>query len=272
MSAVESASPATAPRAGASPRSLGRSPVAISVGSVLVAGLLWEFLGRQVPATASYPSAVGAALIEITVGDGALFSALADTLRGMAAGFLVAGVLGVAIGFAMGRIPVVAGLVEPYINAIYATPRIALIPLLVLWFGIGFQLRVTVAVLTAIFPIILNTYVGASSVDGGLMDAGRSLNANSFQLLRTVVMPASLPFVVTGLRIGGFRALVGVIVAEMTASITGTGQLLLTYGRFVQIPHLIAAILSLGVIGVVFTQLMGAAERAAMPWTRQRRA
>lgn len=271
MNAAQGVTGALAPPRGASIRSLGRSSVTLTVVSGLVLVLAWEVLGRQFPQKASYPSAVTTAFVEITFGDGALVDALGATLLGMAVGFLIAGVMGIGIGFAMGRIPVVAGLLEPYVNAIYATPRIALIPLLVLWFGIGFELRVTVAVLSAIFPIILNTYVGASTIDRGLLDAGRSLNASGFQLLRTIVVPASLPMVVTGLRIGGFRALVGIIVAEMTASITGTGQLLLTYGRFLQTAHLIAVIITLGIIGVLLTKVMGSAERAAMPWTRQRR-
>ena len=269
MNAATATAPARPARLSA--RALRRSPLAIGATSIVVLLAAWEILGRQDPTTASYPSEVAAAFVDMTAGDGALLEALSATLQGMAVGFVVSAVLGIGIGFAMGRIKIVAGLLEPYINAIYATPRIALIPLLVLWFGIGFELRVTVAVLSAIFPIILNTYVGASTVDRGLTDAGRSLNASNFQLLRTVVFPASLPFVVTGLRIGGFRALVGVIVAEMTASIVGTGQLLITYGRYLQVSHLVAVILTLGVIGVLFTYLMGVAERYAMPWSRRRR-
>lgn len=272
MSAAQAPAATLVPRAEARLRVFARSPVTLSLVVLLVLLAIWEIVGRRFPDSLSHPSAVASEFVAITIEDGDLLEALGATMYGMAAGFLIAAVVGVALGFAMGRMPVVGGLLEPYVNAIYATPRIALIPLLVLWCGIGFELRVTVAVLSAVFPIIINTYVGARSVDSGLLDAGRSLNASGFQLLRGVVLPASLPFVVTGLRIGIFRALVGIIVAEMSASITGTGQLLLDYGQFLQIGRLIAVIVTLGVIGVLLTFLVGAVQRWAMPWTRRRQA
>lgn len=272
MNALHTSTVPKIPRTSARFRVLRRSPMASSFLTLAVLLVVWETLGRLSPMFASYPSAILTAFADIAFVDQSLMGAILTTLHGTVVGFILAAVLGVGIGFAMGRIPVVAGLLEPYVNAIYATPRIALIPLLVLWSGIGFEMRVVVAILCGIFPIILNTYLGASSVDRGLLDAGRSFNSSELQLLRGVVLPASLPFVMTGLRIGGFQTLVGIIVAEMTSSITGVGQLLITYGRYMQLSHLLAVIITLGFIGVLFMYLMDIAERKAMPWTRQQRA
>jgi NitT/TauT family transport system permease protein len=177
-------------------------------------------------------------------------------------------VLGVVIGFAMGRIRLVDLILDPYVSALYATPRVALVPLLVLWVGIDFELRVTIVILSSIFPIIINTYIGAKSVDRELIDAGRAFAANGWQLLTTVVVPGSLPYLFAGLRIGVARALVGIIVAEMAAAVTGTGQLIIQFGRFFQTDRLFVPVIILGLFSIVLAELVYWAQRRATPWAQ----
>lgn len=250
---------------------LARTPAALRAASVIVVLATWEILGRLDPIVASYPSAIAAAFVELGFVDNRLVPAFATTLHGLVVGFAIAAVLGIAIGFAMGRIRLVDLILDPYVSALYATPRIALVPLLVLWVGIDFELRVTVVVLSAVFPIIINTYIGAKSVDRELLDAGRAFAANGWQLLTTVVVPASIPYLFAGLRIGVARALVGIIVAEMTAAVTGTGQLIIRFGRFFETDKLFVPVIILGLFSIFLAELVYFLQRRATPWARVER-
>jgi ABC-type nitrate/sulfonate/bicarbonate transport system permease component len=245
----------------------GRALRLLSIVAVLA---IWEVLGRQAPLYASFPSAIVSAFYRIAVIEGRLLPALAVTMHALLIGFAISAVLGVAIGFAMGRIRIVDLVLDPYVSALYSTPRITLIPVLILALGIGFELRVTMSVLSAIFPIIINTQAGVKSVDRELLDTGRAFAANQWQILRTVVMPASMPYVFTGLRIGIARALVGIVVAEMTAAVTGTGYLLLTFGRFFQTDKLMGPVILLGLLSIVLAWGVTRVQRALMPWTTRR--
>jgi ABC-type nitrate/sulfonate/bicarbonate transport system permease component len=252
-------------------RSLTGSPAALRITSLLAVLVIWETLGRLNPRVASFPSEIGAAFVQLGFVEDALVPAFATTLHGLVVGFVIAAVLGIVIGFAMGRIRLVDLILDPYVSALYATPRIALVPLLVLWVGIDFELRVTIVVLSAIFPIIINTYIGAKSVDRELLDAGRSFAAGQWQLLRTVVVPASLPYLFAGLRIGSARALVGIIVAEMAAAVTGTGQLIIQYGRFFETDKLFVPVIILGLFSILLAEVVYFIQRRATPWARVER-
>lgn len=248
-----------------------RDPMSLRIGSVVVVLGVWELLGRLDPIVASYPSAIGAAFVELAFVENVLVPAFATTLHGLVVGFAIAAVLGIVIGFAMGRIRLVDLILDPYVSALYATPRIALVPLLVLWVGIDFELRVTIVVLSAIFPIIINTYIGAKSVDRELLDAGRAFAANGWQLLITVVVPGSVPYLFAGLRIGVARALVGIIVAEMTAAVTGTGRLIIQYGRFFETDRLFVPVIILGLFSIALAELVYFLQRRATPWANVER-
>jgi ABC-type nitrate/sulfonate/bicarbonate transport system permease component len=248
-----------------------RDPTTLRIGSVIAVLVLWELLGRLDPIVASYPTAIAAAFVELAFVDNTLWPAFATTLQGLVVGFAISSVLGVVIGFAMGRIRLVDLILDPYVSALYATPRIALVPLLVLWVGIDFELRVTIVVLSSIFPIIINTYIGAKSVDRELLDTGRAFAANGWQMLTTVVVPASIPYLFAGLRIGVARALVGIIVAEMTAAVTGTGQLIIQYGRFFQTDKLFVPVIILGLFSIVLAELVYFLQRRATPWANVER-
>lgn len=250
---------------------LVRDPVALRIASVVILLIVWELLGRLDPVVASHPSAIAAAFVELAIVDNILWPAFATTLQGLVVGFAVAAILGIAIGFAMGRIRLVDLILDPYVSALYATPRIALVPLLVLWVGIDFELRVTIVILSSIFPIIINTYIGAKNVDRELLDAGRAFAANGWQLLTTVVIPASIPYLFAGLRIGVARALVGIIVAEMTAAVTGTGQLIIQYGRYFQTDKLFVPVIILGLFSIVLAEVVYFLQRRATPWARMER-
>jgi ABC-type nitrate/sulfonate/bicarbonate transport system permease component len=242
------------------------SPRTIRIASVISVIILWEIVGRQDPLFTSYPSAVAAGAIDLLILDGELLRGFATTLWGLAAGFAIAIGIGVPLGFAVARIRTLGIALDPYISALYATPRITLIPLLVLWVGIDFKLRLVIVVLSAIFPVIINVRDGARAVDRDYVDVARSLAATRLQLMSTVVLPASLPYVFVALRLGTQRAIIGVIVAEMTSALAGTGKLLLDYAQFFRTDLLMVPILIIGFFSIFITWVLKRLQQAVSPW------
>jgi ABC-type nitrate/sulfonate/bicarbonate transport system, permease component len=240
-----------------------RHVVAIVAFAVILS--LWQAFGPIQPLFASYPSQIVAAALKITLTE--ILPGWGSTLLGFTVGLAVAIPIAIALGVAMGRNRLVDTILAPYVNALYVTPRIALIPLLVLWFGLEFQLRVAIVILSAVFPIIINTYTGMRHVDRNLLDVGRAFTANRRQRLFTIVLPGSLPYIFAGLRIGTARALGGIIVAEMTASITGIGRRLVNYGTFFEIDRLFVAIISIGIFGLLIARGLAWIQRRTAPWT-----
>jgi NitT/TauT family transport system permease protein len=241
----------------------------LAVTSLAVVLALWQVFGPNQPLFASYPSAIAAAAVKIVFSE--ILPAWGSTLLGFAVGLVISIPLAVALGVAMGRSRLVDTILAPYVNALYVTPRIALIPLLVLWFGLDFNLRVSIVVLSAIFPLIINTYIGMKQVDRNLLDVGRAFTASRRQRLFTIVLPGSVPYIFAGLRIGTARALGGIIVAEMTASITGIGRRLTNYGTFFEIDRLFVAIISIGIFGLLLARSIAWIQRRAAPWTQAAR-
>lgn len=229
---------------------------------------VWEALGPRAPLFFSYPSEIITAFVTMTFQEDTLVSALAVTLHGFAVGYAIAVCLGVALGFAMGRLPLLEHILEPYINALYVTPRIVFVPLLVLWAGIDFELRVTIVTLAAIFPIIINVYLGSKNVDLQLLETAHAFVATEWQLLRTVIAPASLPYILAALRIGIARALIGIVVAEMTAALTGMGYVVIAAGRQFETDRLMVAIIVLGLLSILFTGVLHFVMRKVTPWAR----
>lgn len=231
--------------------------------SVVVVLVTWEVFGRTQPILASYPSAV----VEAFFNDaGRIFEAFAATLQAVAVGYSISVILGVLIGFGMARLRVAKVALNPYVAALYSTPRITLIPVAILLFGIGFELRVLMAVLASIFPMIINTEAAVNAVPKDLQDTARVFMASRWDVTRTVLIPGSIPGVFVGLRVGIIRALIGVIVAEMTAGAAGVGALLLTFGRFFQAERLFGPVLLLGFLSILLTQAILAAEKKVTPW------
>lgn len=236
----------------------------LRVLSLVVVFLVWEAWGRANPFFASYPTAIIDAGARIFVPE--VIPAMATTVWALLVGMALAIPVGILFGFGLARFRLMEVALLPYINAIYATPRIALIPVLVLWLGIDFQLRVTIVALGAVFPIIINSYAGARNVDQELLDTGRAFMANERKLLRTIVLPATLPFVFAGMRIGLGRGISGVIVAEMTSAITGIGRILLSHAKYLQIAEMFVGIMVLGLFSLVLMDLLTRTQRHLTPW------
>ena len=156
--------------------------------------------------------------------------------------------------------------VDPFITFFYATPRIVLLPLLIIWFGIGIWSKIAVVFLGAFFAIVINTAAGVRNLDANLIKVARSFGATDLQLFRTIALPGSVPFVLTGLRLGIGHALVGVVVGELVAAQHGIGRLMAIAGSTFQSDKVFAGLIIIASAGMLTTLLLQRLERRYEAW------
>jgi ABC-type nitrate/sulfonate/bicarbonate transport system permease component len=227
---------------------------------------VWEVAGRMAnPILFAPPSRVADAFVELTV-SGRLPSALLVTLQSLAAGFVLSLVAGLAIGVLLGLHPTLARVVEPYIDAIYATPRVVIIPLVILWFGVGFPGRLFIIWIGGVVPIILNTAIGVRNARQDLIEVARSFQATDRQLIRHVILPGAVPYVMGGLRIAAGRLLLGVVIAEIFLDLTGVGGIIQTESAYFRTDNMLVGVTVFGVMGVLMIGAFGVLERRFSSW------
>jgi len=181
-------------------------------------------------------------------------------------GFGLAVIFGIVLGFLMGWFRRLENFLDPIVNFLYAAPRIALAPLLILWFGIDIQSKVAIIFLMSVFPIVINTILGVHSVDRDLMDLARSLNASSWQLIRTIIIPSSVPFIVTGMRIGLGVGLIGVVVGEFVAATSGIGYMIAQAASSYEVDQVFVGLIIVGAAGAILTEALRYFETRMARW------
>ena len=267
---VGTAKPPRGPRGAARSISAPLSPAsrwALRATSVLVILVAWEIYGRAInPVLLSSPSAIARAFVAM-IGDGTLAQALSESLVVLGAGSLIGIVIGLAVGLAAGRYRVFATLIEVPLNALYATPSVALIPIIVVWFGFGPTAKTVVVILFVVFPVLINTMRGVQEVDRELVEVARSFCSGERRMWFDLIMPAALPYMVTGLRLAIGRALIGVIVAEFFTAFSGLGHLIVTNANSFRTDRTFVPILVIAVLGVLLTALLEFAERRLVRWS-----
>jgi NitT/TauT family transport system permease protein len=241
----------------------------IRLASMAIVLVLWELVGRRInPLFMSYPSAIaraGSALWE----SGELAGAMASSFKTLLAGFVAAGVIGVALGLLIGRYRTVDAATDWLLNALYATPLIAVIPLVVLWLGLGDAAKLFVVTMLAVFPVLINTAAGVRNVPHALIDVGAAFAANERQIFVKIILPAVVPFIMTGLRLGIGRAIIGMVAAEFFTAISGLGGLIVKYGNQYDTASMFVPILILMSMGVVLTAIVRKLEDMFAPWRVQ---
>jgi ABC-type nitrate/sulfonate/bicarbonate transport system permease component len=239
---------------------------AITIASLVVMILAWEFFGRMInPIFGSYPSAIAAAFIDL-VENGKLATALAQSLQPFAAGYLLAILLGVPLGLVVGRYWAVEAALGIYITAGYAMPLVALVPLLMLWLGLGFAVKVAVVFLMSVFPICINTWLGVKAVPRTLIEVGRSFVASDATILRRIVLPATLPYIMAGIRLAVGRAVVAMVIAEFFTAISGLGGIIINSANSFDTATMFVPIVLLMALAWGLNALIGAVERRVAPW------
>lgn len=236
---------------------------AISVACVLV---VWQLVGSNInPIFLSTPAAIARACVEV-VQDGELPKALGISIGVVLAGFTVATLIGVPIGLLMGWFRTFEYLVDPYVNALYVVPRIALIPLIIIWFGLGVPAQIVVVFGTSVFPILLSTYAGVRNVPHDLVETAHAFGADRWQLFHNVIIPSSVPFIMSGLRLGIGQAIIGMVVAQMFLGLSGMGFMLTKYGNMFETAYVFVVVLALAGLGIVMTEAVKRMERRFSLW------
>jgi ABC-type nitrate/sulfonate/bicarbonate transport system permease component len=228
----------------------------------LIAFVGWEGLamsGQLDPVLFSRPSAIFAAgWREAT--SGALWRNLAVSVGEVVAGFALAVAIGLVIGFAMGSWRRIDYVLEPVVIGLYSAPIVALYPLLILWFGLGFTAMLTLVVLFAVFPVIVNTALGVRLTDPVLIRTARSFGASPREIALRVILPAAIPSILAGLRLTLGRALIGVVVAELFMGSAGIGFAIGYAAGALRTADVFFGIFVVGTLGVGLNSLMSALE------------
>jgi len=237
-------------------------------GLAAILGLLavWEILGRLDVSLFLPPVSEVFVAWWGLIRDGTLFQAGASSLAALVKGYLLAAVLGVGVGLAMGRFAVVRYLLDGWINALMSAPLSALVPVLIALFGIRDTVVVATVFLFAFFVIAVNTLTGVRGTERSLVEMGRAFGAGEATLFRRIYLPSALPAVMLGLRLGVVQAVKGMVVGEMLISLVGLGERIISYGNTFLVTELYAVILSVLLVAIICSQLVQACERALVRW------
>jgi sulfonate transport system permease protein len=230
--------------------------------------VVWEVLGPLVnPILFSYPSKIAAAFLELTL-SGELPHYAAESLQILFYGLAAAIVVGIPLAVLMARVKPVDWALELPINAFYATPIVALVPLLVLWFGIYMQAKIIVVFLFAVFPILINTYQGVRECDKNLLEVARSFRSSERQMWKDVLLPFAVPYIAAGIRLAIGRGLVGMVIAEFYTTISGLGFMITRYANVFETDKTFVPVILLMLLGVALTGSLKWVERRIAPWSR----
>jgi NitT/TauT family transport system permease protein len=238
----------------------------ITLASVAVLLAVWEVFGRDInPVFGSYPSAIAVAFWDLTV-SGMLGAALVESLRPFIAGYAMAIVVGVPLGLFIGRDRIAEAALGIYVTAGYAMPLVALVPLLVLWLGLGFAVKAAVVFLMSVFPICINTWLGVAAVPKSLVEVGKSFVAPDTVILRRIILPATLPYIMAGIRLAVGRAVVAMVIAEFFTTISGLGAIIINSANNFDTATMFVPIVVLMVLATGLNSLIGVVERRVAPW------
>jgi ABC-type nitrate/sulfonate/bicarbonate transport system permease component len=245
-----------------------RTPITRTLAAVVFLGV-WEWsvrAGMVDPLFLSSPSAVAVRLAQVFM-DGSIWPHLAAS--GLVAfwGFSLSCIVGVPIGILMGRSVLVRDTLEPFIMAQASVPTVALLPLFIIWLGIGLSAKIALVFVGAFFGIIVSTEAGVSNIDKRLIETARSFTATEWEILCKIVLPAALPYIIAGMRLAIARVLIMVVVAELYASTAGIGYLIFQAGASYDTSMIFVGVVILAAAGVTLNALLRAVERRVAPWS-----
>ena len=241
-------------------------------GSVIAGLLLWQLVGDHMihnPLFLATPSQSFMSIIKLW-NEGILQDDILVSGEEFVVGFVIASIAGIAIGLFTATFDRVALVLTPWISGLYATPIIAIAPLLILWFGVGIWSKIAVVISLVIFPMIISTESGIRHTDPQLVEAARSFGASQRQIFTKVMLPSAMPLILAGLRLGVGRGLIGVVVGELAGSRAGIGYLINEASQSFNMRELFAGVIVLAAAGIALTSGFVRAERILVPWKNER--
>jgi ABC-type nitrate/sulfonate/bicarbonate transport system permease component len=241
----------------------------LGTSAVIIFLSAWELVGNTLglinPMFMSAPSLIFKAAIQLFA-SGEIYNDLYVSGLEFGWGYLLSVVVGVPFGIACGWYKKFAYIFDPFINAMNATPRVALLPLVIIWLGIGILSKVGIIFLGAVFPILINARDGVKTTPDNLLTAARSFGASEWQIFKSVVLPSTLPFILTGLRLGVGRALIGVMVGELYAATAGIGFMITVAGATFQTDKVFVGVLIFAISGMIAMELLTRLESRFDKW------
>jgi NitT/TauT family transport system permease protein len=242
------------------------SRVNTNILSIFSLVLLWEVAGRSFDSSLIHPASKIAAAWWKLLASGKLLPNLGTSLVTMVAGFALAVLLGVFIGLLMGRFRAVEHFLDLYINSLMSAPTTAFVPVLIMWFGLGVESRIAVVFLFAFFVIVINTMTGVKQVDNVLLEMARSFGGKEREIFFKIVLPAALPAILAGIRLGMGRAVKGMVTAEMLLTLTGIGGMIMQYGSSFATDALFAVILTVLIVAIFTMKLVQKIDQRLTGW------
>lgn len=251
---------------GPSSRSLGTEGRA--AGAAFLALVLWELLSRKGVLNPAYfppASQVAAALMD-GLAAGELLPHVGATVGRLVLAFLLAALPGLVVGVCMGLSDTVRRVLDPYVALLYPIPKVALLPLMLILFGVGERAFVVTGAFTAFFQVMVNTMDGIRQVDPSLVEVGRNYGASGFRLFRKVVFPAAMPSILTGLRLGLGLTLVTVVAVEFAIAKSGLGHVVWSSWQTLTTPRMYAAFMVVGSLGLLLTRGLKRLQDRLLAW------
>lgn len=221
---------------------------------------------RIKPIFLSSPTAIAAAFHRLFFVTGEIWNDLRVSAAEYLLGFLLALGVGIPLGLAAGWYRKVAYAVEPFLAAMNATPQVALLPLIIVWVGIGFWSKVVVIVLLASLPVAINALAGVRTIDAGLLRVARSFGAPEWQIFKNIILPSSVPFLLTGVRLGVGRAMIGIVVGELYAATAGVGFMIHVAGASFQTDKVFVGVIIIAISGLALIEIIRRIERRVEVW------
>jgi len=246
--------------------------VILGGGSMIIVLALWEWAWQAKmisPLFFSGPSAIAKQFVYAWT-KGNLKADIAYSGINFIVGFGGAVVAGVVLGVIIGWYRMARLLMDPFLNALYATPRIAMIPLIIIWFGVEMWSKIFIVFISAFFPVLVNTVGGMRAIDRDLLRAARSFCASDWQIFKTVAIPGSVPFILTGIRQGVALGLIGVVVGEMFGGSQGVGFMVAYGGQTFATDTLFVGVIIIAFSGIVLTWFAERLERRFSRWRPER--
>ncbi|MFE4810740.1 ABC transporter permease [Peribacillus simplex] len=240
----------------------------ISVASVLIFLLLWEVASQNEwinPLFISSPIEIAQAAV-LMVQEASFWENMKVSGYEFIAGFVLAILIGIPIGVLSGWNSNFNAVVNPFISGLYVTPKVALLPVIIIAFGIGPASKIVIVFLMAFFPIVMSAQKAMLTLDQNLIKAARTFSASELQIFKTIALPSTVPFLLNGIRLGIGQGLIAVVVGELFASTAGIGYQLTSNGQNLQTDRMFVGVLVITITGIILTSLLGIIERRFSSW------
>src|SRR5664279_3596135 len=259
------------PKAAAPATPKWEQPALYRYGFVLLILIVWQIVGPFIsPIFFTYPTKIAVAFYDVTV-SGELPYYLGQSLEVMIYGLSIAVAVGIPLGIAMARFRKLDWALDLPINALYATPLVAVVPLLVLWFGIYLKAKIIVVFLFAVFPVLINTYQGVRECDKNMIEVARSYRSSEWRMWQDVLLPFAVPYIIAGIRLAIGRGLIGMIIAEFYTTISGLGFMITRYANVFEMDKVFVPVIVLMFLGASLTTMLKWVGKRIAPWSAANR-